>query len=63
MLYEKPNMKYTDMAIYVDEHMSDDPLDEQVATNMFIYIYHIVFMLAHVNKLFYRQEYYEDFAI
>lgn len=63
MLYEKPNMKYTDMAIYVDKHMSDDPLDEQVATNMFIYIYHIVFMLAHVNKLFYRQEYYEDFAV
>lgn len=61
MIYRKPNgVKYTDMCIYIDNNVYKDSFDESL---VFQYLYHIVHMLAVQNKLFNRNQYYEDFAI
>lgn len=56
----KPPIKYTDMAIYIDNHIYTDDCDDE---KVFIYLYHLALMLAHKNKLFKRVEYYNDFAL
>ena len=60
MLYEKPPIKYTEMAMYIDSHIYSDDCDDE---KIFIYLYHLSLMLAYRNKLFKRPEYYEDFAL
>lgn len=61
MLYKKPkNMKYTDMAIYVDSHVYEPNCDEDL---IFQYLYHLAIMLARNNKWFNNTEYYDNFAI
>lgn len=60
MLYEKPPIKYTDMAIYIDSHIYSGDYDEE---KVFIYLYHLIWMLSHQSKLFTRAEYYEEFAL
>ena len=60
MLIEKPPIKYTEMAMYIDNHVYTDDCDDE---KIFIYLYHLSLMLAHKNKLFRRAEYYEDFAM
>ena len=59
MKIPKPPIKYTDMAIYIDNHVYTDDCDDE---KVFIYLYHLALMLAHKKKLFRRKEYYEDFA-
>lgn len=59
-LKERPRIKYTDMAIYIDNHVYTDDCDDE---KVFFYLYHLSLMLAYKNKLFRRQEYYEDFAL
>ena len=59
-LKERPKIKYTDMAIYIDNHVYTDDCDDE---KVFLYLYHLSLMLAYKNKLFRRQEYYEDFAL
>ena len=39
MIYKKPNVRYTDMAIWVDEHAYKDDCDENL---MFEYIFHLI---------------------
>lgn len=56
----KPPVKYTDMAIYIDNHVYTEDCDDE---KVFIYLYHLALMLAHQNKLFKRPEYYKDFAL
>lgn len=59
--YNKPhNLKYTDMAIWVDENAYKDDCDEP---KMYEYIYHIMKMLAYENKLFKSYNDYEEFAL
>ena len=58
-LKEKPKIKYTDMAIYIDTHVYTDDCDDD---KVFLYLYYLSLMLSYKNKLFKRQEYYEDFA-
>ena len=60
MLYKKPPIKYTEMAIYIDNHIYTDDCDDD---KVFLYLYHLSLMLAYKNKLFRRPEYYEDFAL
>lgn len=60
MLYEKPPIKYTEMAIYIDNHIYSGDYDEE---KVFTYLYHLIWMLSHQRKLFTRNEYYEEFAL
>lgn len=64
MLFTKPsNLKYTDMAIYVDSIVEKGEPTEQELNKCFEYIYHIGFMLAHKHKYFNKNYYYEEFAL
>lgn len=63
MLFTKPNMKYTDMCIYVDSIVEKKDPSEQELNKCFEYIYHIGFMLAHKHKYFNKSYYYEEFAL
>ena len=64
MLFQKPNIKYTDMCIYVDSIVNrEEPPTEQELNKCFEYIYHIGYMLAHKHKYFNKSYYYEEFAI
>ena len=63
MLFTKPNMKYTDMCIYVDSIVNKEDPSEQELNKCFEYIYHIGFMLAHKHKYFNKNYYYEEFAL
>lgn len=56
----KPPIKYTDMAIYIDNHVYTDNCDDE---KVFIYLYHLALMLSYKARLFKRTEYYEDFAL
>lgn len=64
MLFTKPPIKYTDMAIYVDKTVAKgrENLTEQEENTIFEYLYHLSFMLAHKNKYFKQSEYYDEFA-
>ena len=61
MLYKKPKgVKYTDMAIYVDNHIYTDDYDEDL---VFVYLYHLAYMLARKNNWFKRADYYENYSV
>lgn len=61
MMYTKPSgVKYTDMAIWVDENAYSSECDEN---KMFEYIYLIVEMLARKGKYFTKARDYDDYAI
>ena len=61
MFYTKPaNVRYVDMAIYIDEHIKDPDLDEDLA---FQYIYFLIHMLARKRNLFTDFQMLDDFAI
>ena len=63
MIFSKPNLKYTEMCIYVDSITAKEEPTEQELTKCFEYIYHIGFMLAHKYKYFNKSHYYEEFAL
>ena len=59
--YEKPhNLKYTDMAIWIDENAYSEDCDEP---KMYEYLYHILKMLAYESKFFKTYAEYEEFAL
>ena len=61
MLFYKPkNLKYTTMAIYIDEHVYTDDCNDNL---VFEYLYHLSYMLAHQGKFFQTFSDYDDFAI
>ena len=61
MLFYKPkNLKYTTMAIYIDEHVYTDDCNDNL---IFEYLYHLSYMLAHQGKFFQTFSDYDDFAI
>lgn len=61
MLYKKPKgVKYTDMAIYIDTHIYTDDYDEDL---VFVYLYHLAYMLARQNQWFKRADYYENYSV
>ena len=61
MIYKKdPKVKYTDMCIYIDEHIYSGNFDEE---KVYKYLYLIISMLAHKGKYFYRAEDYENFSL
>lgn len=61
MIFKKPeNVRYVDMAKYVDENAYRDDKDESL---IYEYIFHLCNMLSHKRKLFVKNYDYEDFAI
>lgn len=63
MMYKKPQIKYTDMAIYIDKHAYDENPSEEVNNLIFEYLYHICQMLAYKARYFQKYRQYEDFAL
>lgn len=64
MTYKKPaDVTYTDMCIYVDENVYRDDLTEIEQEQIYIYIYHICYMLACKGKYFKTFEDYDNFAL
>lgn len=61
MMFKKPkNLKYTDMAIYIDNHIYTDDCDEQ---KVYEYLYHLTSMLAFKAKYFDTYKKYEEFGM
>jgi hypothetical protein len=61
MLYRKPeNLKYTSMAIYIDENVYDPSHDPET---IYQYLYFLSLMLSRKQNLFNIEEEYEEFAI
>lgn len=61
MLYRKPeNLKYTAMAIYIDENVYDPSHDPET---IYQYLYFLSIMLSRKQNLFNIEEEYEEFAI
>lgn len=60
-LYKKPaNLKYTDMAIYVDANAY---LPDHDVNKIYEYLYYLVYMLAVKQRFFYTQSDYESFSL
>lgn len=62
MIFKKPNIKYTDMAIYIDQNAYLDN-SEEVNNLIFQYIFHLVEMLAYKARYFKSYEQYQDFSL
>ena len=64
MIFPKPKLKYTEMAMYVDDKINSDsyPTEEELEL-VYIYLYHIIRMLAYKHKYFNKTYYYDDFSL
>lgn len=61
MIYRRPsNLTITEMCIYIDHHVYDVEIDENL---IFEYLFHIINSLALKRKLFNNHQYYENFAV
>ena len=61
MIFNKsPDISYTEMAIYVDEHIYEDSCDE---LKCYEYIYHLCMMLANKKRFFNTPYDYENYSI
>ena len=62
MLYKKPaGLKYTDFAIFIDEHVRDD--DEKTRELCFEYMWHLFYVLAVKGKMFKNGRDYDEYAL
>lgn len=62
MLYKKPpNMRYTQLCMYVDEHIRDD--DEKAKETCFEYLWNIFYILAVKGKMFNSGRDYDEYAL
>lgn len=61
MTFKKPpGLKYTDMAIYIDEHVYTKDCNENL---VYEYLYHIINMLARKSQFFKTAAHYDAFAL
>ena len=60
MTFKKPNIRYVDMCIWIDDNAYKEDCDD---TLLYQYLYHIINMLAHKQNFFNRSQYYDDFAL
>lgn len=61
MMYVKPrNIRYVDMAIWIDAHAYTDDCDEET---LYEYIYHLVRMLAYKRKMYQTANQYDGFIL
>ena len=62
--YKKPTgLKYTTMAIFIDNNIYRPDLDEETQNTIYQYMYHIIYVLACKKRYFQRFEDYDSFAI
>lgn len=62
MTYSKPNVRYVDMAIYIDEHVYKQTTE--VEDNLiYEYLYHLAIMLARKGKYFKKADDYDKFGL
>ena len=54
------NVRYVDMAIYIDNHIYTDNYDEEL---IYQYLYFLIYMLAKKRRYFNSEKVYDDFAI
>lgn len=59
---KKPDVRYVDMCIYIDKHMYEENRDEETSNTCYLYMYHLLLMLATKSKLFNNINDYRDFA-
>lgn len=61
MIFEKPKgLKYTDIAIWIDDNAYQDNCDDN---KLYEYIYHIIRMLSYKGRYFKSAEMYENFSM
>lgn len=60
MFFEKPNVRYVDMCIYIDEHIYNGDYDQET---VYVYLYHIIMMLTVKRGYFNSAKLNEDFSI
>ena len=61
MTYPKPaGVSYTQMAIYIDQHIYSDTKDEE---KLYIYMYHLAIMLATKSAYYSTAEQYDQFGL
>ena len=60
MFFEKPNVRYVDMCIYIDDHIYSGDYDQEV---VYQYLYHIIMMLSIKRGYFDSSKLYDDFSI
>lgn len=64
MIFPKPNIKYTEMAMYIDEKVnSGEKLSEHECELIYVYLYHLIRMLSYKKHYFNKTEYYDDFSL
>lgn len=64
MTYEKPAVRYTDMAIFIDNKVhSNEKLTKEDEDTIYIYLYHLILMLSRKRNYFNQFAYYDDFAL
>jgi len=64
MIFPKPNIKYTEMAMYIDDKVnSNKKLTESELELIYVYLYHLIRMLAYKKHYFNKTEYYDDFSL
>jgi hypothetical protein len=60
MFFDKPNVRYVDMCIYIDEHIYNGDYDQ---TTVYQYLFHIIMMLSIKRNYFNNKKLTEDFSI
>ena len=64
MIFKKPvDVKYTDMCIFIDKKVEDGKITDDEATQIYEYLYLLIYMLAVKQRFFHKEEYYDEFAI
>lgn len=60
MFFERPDVRYVDMCIYIDEHIYKGDYDQ---TTVYQYLFHIIMMLSIKRNYFNSKKLTEDFSI
>lgn len=60
MFFEKPDVRYVDMCIYIDDHIYSGDYDQET---VYKYLYHIIMMLTVKRNYFNSTKLNEDFSI
>ena len=64
MTFNKPkNVRYVEMAMYVDEKIKQDTVSEEESSLIYEYLYHLIYMLSVKSKFFNKEEYYDEFSL
>lgn len=65
--FNKPHgLKYTDMAIYIDEHLNEVAeinANPEVEMKIYEYLYHLFYALAYKAGYFSDMHYYDDYSL